>query len=302
LELMLKVLDVDGAVRRTRGGWLATGEPWTYDADRYSRVAATRAAEQQAMRTYVRLETCRLRYLREQLDDPWAADCGRCDRCAGPWYPTEVSDTARSVAAAAIERPGVDLEPRAMWPTAMDRLGVDVRGKVDPAERALPGRALARLSDLGWGTRARALVGPGTPDVVVPDDVVAACVEVLRHWGWDTRPAAVVAMPSRSRPLLVGSLAERLSTIGRLPLLGTLAYAHGGPPEDRAPGNSAFRLAAVWDRVVVPPELAAELPAEAPVLLVDDLADSRWTLTVAARALRRAGAAGVLPFVLGVAG
>jgi ATP-dependent DNA helicase RecQ len=38
------------------------------------------------------------------------------------------------------------------------------------------------------------------------------------------------------------------------------------------------------------------------VLLVDDLVDSRWTMTVAARALRLAGAAGVLPFALAVAG
>ncbi|MGO4758866.1 helicase-related protein, partial [Streptomyces sp. 2MCAF27] len=35
LEIMLKVLDVDGAVHRVRGGWTATGQPWAYDAERY---------------------------------------------------------------------------------------------------------------------------------------------------------------------------------------------------------------------------------------------------------------------------
>ncbi len=35
LETMLKVLDVDGAVKRVKGGWIATGQPWTYDAERY---------------------------------------------------------------------------------------------------------------------------------------------------------------------------------------------------------------------------------------------------------------------------
>ena len=117
------------------------------------------------------------------------------------------------------------------------------------------------------------------------------------------RPVAVVAMPSRTRPLLVGSLARRLAEVGRLPL-GSLAYTDGGPPDGSGGGNSAFRLAAVWNRLVVPPELASGLAAldEAPVLLIDDLTDSRWTLTVAARTLRRAGAGGVLPFVLGLAG
>src|SRR5829696_7774796 len=31
LEMMLKVLDVDGAVRRVQGGWTATGQPWRYE-------------------------------------------------------------------------------------------------------------------------------------------------------------------------------------------------------------------------------------------------------------------------------
>jgi RecQ family ATP-dependent DNA helicase len=53
LEQMLKVLDVDGAVRRVQGGWIATGEPWVYDQERYERVAAARAHEQQAMRDYI---------------------------------------------------------------------------------------------------------------------------------------------------------------------------------------------------------------------------------------------------------
>jgi ATP-dependent DNA helicase RecQ len=35
-----------------------------------------------------------------------------------------------------------------------------------------------------------------------------------------------------------------------------------------------------------------------PVLLVDDVTDSGWTLTMAARVLRRAGVSEVLPFAL----
>ena len=71
--MMLKVLDVDGAVRRVQGGWESTGQPWSYDADRYCRVAQARRAEQQAMlRLPGTSERCRMRFLREQLDDPQA--------------------------------------------------------------------------------------------------------------------------------------------------------------------------------------------------------------------------------------
>ena len=77
LESMLKVLDVDGAVRRVGGGWTATGQPWHYDAERYERVAAERAREQQAMLAYLATDGCRMEYLRRQLDDPAAAALAR---------------------------------------------------------------------------------------------------------------------------------------------------------------------------------------------------------------------------------
>jgi ATP-dependent DNA helicase RecQ len=299
LELLLKVLDVDGAVQRVSGGWVSTGVPWAYDAERYARVAAARQAEQQLMVDYERTDACRMAFLQECLDDDTAVPCGRCDGCAGPWYSTEVADRVVGAARERLARAGVDLDPRVQWPTGMDRLGVPVKGKIAPDEALLPGRALARLSDLGWGQRLREVLRDDTP---AHPDLLRACVPVLAEWGWAQRPVGVVAVPSRSRPTLVGSLAAGLSEMGRLPLLGSLDLAHGGPTGEPG-GNSAFRLAGVWERLVVGPELAAALAGvDGPVLLVDDLVSSRWTLTVAGRALRLAGAAGVLPFALAVDG
>jgi ATP-dependent DNA helicase RecQ len=303
LELMLKVLDVDGAVRRVSGGWTATGAAWEYDSDRYTRVAETRRAEQQAMVSYIGGPMCRMEYLRRALDDPEAAPCGRCDVCSGPFYPVDVPDAAAVAARATLDRPGVELEPRKMWPQAMTALGVDVRGRIAADEVTEPGRALARMSDLGWGERVRNLVRPDAPDSEVPDAVVTAVVDVLRTWGWGERPGAVISVPSRTRPALVGSLAARIAEIGRLPNLGALDYVGAGSAGERG-GNSAFRLAAVWDAFAVTAQIKDGLSQlnGAPVLLVDDVADSRWTLTVAARAVRMAGAAGVLPFVLAIEG
>ncbi|MCU1596183.1 MAG: recombinase RecQ, partial [Frankiales bacterium] len=156
LETMLKVLDVDGAVRKVQGGWIATGQPWSYDAVRYAQVAADRAAEQQAMRDYIATDGCRMEFLRRQLDDPGAAPCGRCDRCLGQPLSSEVSAAALDAARASLGRPGVVVEPRAQWPTAVkETLGVS--GNIAVSERAAEGRALGRLSDIGWGTRLRAV-------------------------------------------------------------------------------------------------------------------------------------------------
>ncbi|NUT37757.1 MAG: DEAD/DEAH box helicase [Hamadaea sp.] len=305
LEMMLKVLDVDGAVRRVRGGWCATGEPWAYDAARLTRVAQARDAEQRAMLDYAAGDRCRMLFLREALDDPEAAVCGRCDRCAAPAYGPEVSEAALAAATAFLHRPGVTIEPRKQWPTGLAAIGLDLSGRVPPADQAGPGRAVGRLSDLGWGGRLRTLVDPGAADGDVPDDVFGALVEVLKDWArgddpWPARPVGVVGIGSRRRPRLVASAAERIAAIGRLPYLGAVT-----PLGDLSPvsgGNSAQRLSRVHGTFEIGASLAAALSTvDGPVLLVDDVVDSGWTMTLVARELRQAGAAAVYPLALALA-
>ncbi len=305
LELMLKVLDVDGAVRRVKGGWLATGTPWRYDEARYQRIAQARSREQQSMRDYLTTDICRLRFLREALDDPYAQDCGRCDTCRGAgWFPTEVSSAALGFAERRLGRPGVLVEPRRLWPTGGAALGIARSGKIPADEMAQPGRALGRLSDIGWGTRLRELLRPGAPDTALSDEMFRGVVAVLADWDWDQRPGAVVSVPSRTRPMLVRSLAERIAAVGRLTYLGELTRVGGAPAGAGTASNAVQRLAAVHDAFALPDDLAGRIAelASTPVLLVDDVSTSRWTLTVAARELRRAGAAAVLPMVLAVDG
>ncbi|MCQ4082980.1 RecQ family ATP-dependent DNA helicase [Streptomyces sp. RB6PN25] len=313
LETMLKVLDVDGAVRRVRGGWTATGRPWNYDAERYAWVARQREAEQQSMREYATSTVCRMEYLRLQLDDEQAAPCGRCDNCSGSRFPADVSGDALDAARSALGRAGIEVEPRRMWPTGMPAVGVDLKGRIPPGEQALTGRALGRLSDIGWGNRLRPLFADGAPDGDVPREVADAVVQVLADWakgpgGWagadpgaPPRPAGVVTIASHTRPRLIESLGEHIAEVGRIPVLGRVGYADGAGPERAARSNSAQRLRALHDVFTVPAELAHSLTtAGGPVLLVDDVVSTGWTLAVAARLLLCSGAEGVLPMVLAV--
>ena len=299
LELLLKVLDVDGAVRRVKGGWVATGLPWVYDSERYERIAAERVAEQRSMIEYERTAGCRMEFLQRALDDDTAVPCGRCDTCSAPWYPADVDQAAASTAAKSLDRVGVAIEPRAQWPTGVASLGVDVRGNIPVGQRLSTGRALARLTDLGWGGPLRDVFAAQATDAPASAAMLGACVRVLADWGWDERPVAVVSMPSRRHPVLIESVARALSGAGRLPWLGSLEFANGGPTGTPG-GNSAYRRANVWERFSVGPALAEALEpfAGRPVLLIDDSADSRWTLTVAGRLLRQHGVSAVLPFTL----
>jgi ATP-dependent DNA helicase RecQ len=292
LETMLKVLDVDGAVRRVRGGWEATGQPWSYDAERYQRVREAREREQGAMLDYLETDGCRMRFLREQLDDPEAADCGRCDNCGGLSLDATVSREAVEEAGTRLARPGVPIAPRKMWPTALATLGIDLKGKI--AEPAEEGRAVARLTDLGHGQALRALFRPDTPDGQVPVSLVQAVLTLLDDW----RPEvdAIVVVESMTRPTLTEDLASGLSRRLQVPVVGRWAIVDPDVAPGRGAANSAQRVAAVGRRA----SLQADVPDGARVLLVDDQVVTGWTLTLAARAIRAVGASAVLPITLAV--
>ena len=332
LESMLKVLDVDGAVRRVRGGWRTTGRPWVYDAERYARVEAARADEQGLMLAYEHLSApqCRMAFLRGVLDDPdlepaWR--CGSCDLCGG----LDLSPTAsrEEVAAArrSLDRVGVVVEPRRQWPAGMGRLGLgDLRGRIAQAERPGPGMAVGRLDGLGVSGPLRELVG-AQGDGEVPFALRDAVVEVAGRLGADIAggpepggaggggagagaPAgagsgadagagglAVVIIESRRRPRLVRQLGRAVArTLSAAPL--GIVGARGEP--GRHDVGSAFRLAEIARSLTLEswsPDALARLRG-ARVVLVDDWTDSGWTLAVAGRLLLRAGAADVRPFVL----
>ena len=329
LEMLLKVLDADGAAKRVKGGWIGTGVEWTYDRERHRRIADARVAEQKAMLEYLDTTECRMVFLRRQLDDPSATPCGRCDVCTGTVWSSDVATADEEAARERLARPGVEVAPRRQWPSGMAGLEVPASGRIPAGEQAESGRVIGRLSDIGWGAQLRELlVGDGGDaatghvddrgtddsgwgeggwgeggehaggwgaDQPVPKEVLDACVRVLAGWGWAERPVGVVGMGSRTRPHQLAHLTRRIAEIGRLPLLGTLA-PQGPRPAVHA--NSAQRLAAVWSAIgepqfAVPP---------GPVLLVDDVIDTGWTMTVAARILRRAGASAVLPFALAAVG
>jgi len=297
LETMLKVLDVDGAVRRVRGGWEATGMEWAYDADRYRRVAEAREREQAAMLDYLTTDRCRMWFLRHQLDDPAAGDgwtCGRCDNCGGLDLPADVSPKAVAEAADRLSRPGVPVEPRKLWPTGLAALGVERSGRIkQPAEE---GRAIARLTDLGHGTALRELFRGDAPDSV-PVPLVRAVVAMLADWQPD--PDVIVVTGSKTRGALVADLAAGLARYLQRPVVGQWAITDPAVLPGQGATNSAQRVAAVSRRhglVLDDPDAVRGRR----VLLVDDLVATGWSLTLASDALVAAGAEAVLPLTLAV--
>jgi ATP-dependent DNA helicase RecQ len=253
------------------------------------------------MLAYQGTDACRMEYLRRELDDPEAARCGRCDNCTGREPDTEVPQAGTDAARQRLLRPGVEVEPRRMWPPGMKDLGISgVSGKIPADCAAEPGRALGRLTDIGWGTTLRALLADEAPDGPVTDQLTDAVVKVLAAWDWSQRPAGIVTVPSRTRPVLITSLGQRIAQVGRLPYLGPLGYASPDGPGPRR-HNSAQRLRSLWHAFTVPDDLREALSRPTgPLLLIDDRIETGWTMTIAAKQLREAGAPAVLPLAFAV--
>jgi ATP-dependent DNA helicase RecQ len=180
-----------------------------------------------------------------------------------------------------------------MWPTALANLGIDLKGRI--REGAEPGRAVARLTDLGPGQALRDLFAEPATDQRVPESLVRAVIEVLHDW----RPHVdgIVVVESLTRPTLTADLADGLSRFLKKPVVGRWAIADPSVEPGQGAMNSAQRVAAVTRRF----RLEGDIPA-GPVLLVDDQVATGWTVTLAARALREAGATEVLPLVLATRG
>jgi ATP-dependent DNA helicase RecQ len=294
MELLLKVLDVDGAVARVEGGWVATGRTWRYDEERYDRLADLRRSEHEAMRLLCRGGDggCLMRLLTAQLDDPEADPCGRCGGCTG-WAPeVAVEESAVTAARSFLRSSDIPVHPRRQWPPGL----ADRRGRIPAELRHEVGRALAAGAESGWGEVVDRLLAPeaGADRDAALAEVVEGIVAVLARWTWAQRPAAVVPVPSRTQPVVLAEVCAAIGRLGRLPVLPAVRRATDAPPQS-AMANSTHLARNALAAYEVDPEVP--LP-DGPLLLVDLRSDSGWTLTAVAARLREAGGGPVLPLVL----
>jgi ATP-dependent DNA helicase RecQ len=225
-------------------------------------------------------------FLRGELDDPMAAPCGRCDRCTGVLLDPAVPAELVAEASAYLRSARLDIEPRKRWPNGLG----EPKGTIGPEVRLEEGRALSVLGDGGWGSSVRAARATGQP---VSDEVVEAAAALVKTWDPDPSPAWVTCVPSSSP--VVADAAERLAALLGLPFHDVLAHRGEKRPQS-AMENSANQVGNVYRAF----KIKAYAP-ESPVLLVDDLVDTRWTLTVAGMLLRLGGSGPVHPFALATA-
>jgi ATP-dependent DNA helicase RecQ len=287
LEKILTHLEVEHIIQRQKSDYVLMHTDRTPDFGRWDAVTATRYRELDAMKAYLHEPGCMMRYLAAALDDPSPEmRCGRCKTCTG-------AVSAFAPQAAVIERAQTFLrqgkpilfEPRRRWPGRSVQFPktTDIRLNVS-------GIALCNYYDEGWG----ALCRKGRDANGYGDDLVEAAAAALRRY-WqeaDIQIGGVVCVPSLRRPALVPDFAKRLAAALGLPFAAVIEHEQQHSPQSDM-RNSFQQAVNVWGRYTLRQRLKGK-----PVLLVDDIADSKWTLTVVGDLLQRHGSGKVYPFVL----
>lgn len=286
----LKLLEIDGAIDikfNRKMLYSRTANPWQPDIERANRITALRRAELAQMQKYVAHRDCLMEFLALALDDPEAKPCGVCANCQGKGFSRKPSAELVQEAAEFLGRVDILLEPKKRWPQDM----ILSKTSVIPAElRNLPGRALCYYGDAGWGR----LVREGKYERgEFGDEIVDASALLIRErWKPEPFPEWVTAIPSRRHPGLVYDFASRLARSLGIPFVAALVRTSEAP-EQKLMANSSMQARNVAGTL----DTIEQVPGGA-VLLVDDIVDSGWTLTLAGWLLRNKGSGVVHPFTL----
>jgi len=286
IEKALKILEIDGAAGRDRGQWFRTPNPWAPDVERISRVTALRRSELAEIQAYTTHTGCLMEFLAHSLDDPEARRCGRCGNDGGVAFSADVRPDLVEAATTFLRRDARPIEPRKQWPFGAV---AGLRGRIAAPNN--PGMALSIYNDAGWGAAVREgkyVLGE------FPQTLVAAAADLIRRWGPEPPPTWVTAIPSANRPMLVTNMAQTLADTLGLPFIEAFAARDGF--DQKTMQNSHQQLGNVAEKL----ELLASVRTE-PVLLVDDIIDSGWTMTYAGSLLAAKGVPAVYPFALAVA-
>lgn len=259
--------------------------------ERAERLTRLRREEKEQMQRYVDLPFGEhMKFLVDALDGD--------SRLVGPPalapLRTDVEPETVREAVAFLRRTVLPIEPRLMW-VAGGLAKYGVRGKIPEELRAQTGRALCRWGDEGWGD----LVRRGKyVDGRFSDELVIACAGMVREWNPLPGPTWVTCIPSMRHPGLVPDFARRLAGELGLPF-HTVLEKREQSAEQKLMANSVQQARNIDGTMAICVE---RLPRRGPVILIDDMADSRWTLTAAAWLLRRFGSGEVWPLVLALTG
>ena len=268
------------------GTWRRTPVPYAIDHDQISRLTRQRETEWTQVQGYVDETGCLMGFLASALDTPLAAPCGKCASCLG--RPVVGTAVRRDLDAAAKFAKVADasIPPKKQLPSGAF---VNYDWTNFPAAlRHEEGRVLSQWG-YGWGAQVQQDKARGR----FRPELVDAMMEMIQtRWRPEPAPMWATCVPSLARPTLVPEFAGQLAARLDIPFLPIVQKIHQNEPqkEQQNRDHQCRNLDGVF-------RVSGTMPA-GPVMLIDDVVDSGWTLVVVAKLLREAGSGPVFPVAL----
>ncbi|MGH8501962.1 MAG: RecQ family ATP-dependent DNA helicase [Gammaproteobacteria bacterium] len=275
IEKVLKFLSIDSPAPIIKDGskWRRTAVSYRMDHARIERLTQQRIVEWQEVQSYINTQECLMTFLARALDDREARPCGKCANCLG--HPVVGVDYAHAGAVAAaryLKHAELALVcKKQVAANAFKEYGF--RGNLPERIQAESGRILSRWGDAGWGQ-------------VVRDDKHAG------HFRDELAEALAEMIRDRWRPAPVPDLAQRVARSLKLSFVAAVVKVRTNEPQKLQ--QNRYHQCVNLDGVFK----VTDDVLDGPVLLVDDVVDSAWTMTVVAALLRRSGAGLVWPVAL----
>ena len=289
IEKVMKVLSVEvpSPVIKIGSKWHRTATDFELDRERIHRLSSQREREWHEFQEYIDTDDCFMEYLGRILDDPAAARCGKCANCMGkPVISTAVKHELEIEAVRFLRRSELPFEPRKSIPKGVLPTYKFPNDRLEPDLRASEGRILSQWRDAGWG----AVVAEDKECGHFRDALVLAVAEIIQErWQPDPPVEWVTCVPSLRCPYLVPDFARRLADKLKLPFYDVIQKVRDCPPQKQQ--ENTFHQCRNLDGAF---KVVGSVSAS-PVLLVDDIVDSRWTMTVLAALLRLSGSGLVYP-------
>lgn len=291
IEKVLKLLSVENPAPVIKDGsrWVRTPVRYQMDHARIAHLTGQRVQEWQEVQAYLEDAGCKMTFLRRALDDLDPTPCGKCSSCLGqPLINVPVDPALAHRAGTFLKHAEMVIIPKAQV-AANAFLEYGFRGNLPQQLRAQEGRVLSRWGDAGWGRTVADNKHAGR----FSEELVDAMAEMIQQrWQPDPAPQWVCCVPSRNHPELVPDFARRLAARLDLPFVDAVSKVKDNQPQKGQ--QNRFHQCRNLDGAFA----VTQLYQGQPVLLVDDIVDSGWTLTVVAALLQQAGSGVVYPVAL----
>ncbi len=294
IEKVLKLISVENPAPIIKKGtkWARTPVPFSMDKERIEHLTQQREYEWQEVQRYIDSDTCLMKFLQESLDDYEKKDCGKCAICTGEnIVDTSLDQSTVNKAALFLKQADIPFKPRKqVAPGAFVEYGFS--GNLPLNLRAQEGRILSRWGDTSWGEQVLREKHAG----YFSDDLATAIATMfLDRWETDPAPTWVTCVPSMNYPKLVPDFARRVAAIIGLPFLNVILKKKANEPQKIQ--QNRFHQCSNLDGVFEVGEVM-----EGPVVLIDDVIHSGWTITVVAALLQKSGSGPVYPMALATYG